>query len=122
MRSLVIATVLLLATAAGARAATLTTVPFPGFDLNDGSARCGVRNNGTVAGMVTLEMLNATGASLVTDGPVTLLAGDTFFGTPVSLTTDSPISCRITVPNTTRYRGDFIYLNGNFPPTVIRAQ
>ena len=122
MRSLVIAIVLLLAIAAGARAATLTTAPFPGNILSAGFAQCAVTNVGTTGGTIKLEILRNDGAVLETDGPFTLPPHHSFGGSFVDLSTHAPVTCRITVPNTVGYRGSFIYVNGNAPPAVIRAQ
>jgi hypothetical protein len=122
IRSLVAATLLLLATAAGAHAATtLTTAPFPGGDIAAGFASCLVTNAGTRAGTVTL-VLSADGSVLETDGPFTLSPGTTARGTRVDLHFSSPTTCRITVPSKTTFRGSFTYTNGNSPPTVIPAQ
>ena len=122
MKSSVAAFLLLVGTAAGARAAvTLTTAPFPGGNIAAGSARCLVTNAGTKAGTVTL-MLVADGAVLQTDGPLTLPPGETAEGTEVSLVTFAPTTCRITVPSKATFRGSFAFTNDDAPPTVIPAQ
>lgn len=122
-RSLVIAIVLLLATAAGAQAAaTLTTAPFPGTDINAGSARCLVTNAGTKPGSVTMELIEY-GVVLDTTGPLTVSPGGTAQGVAADLSGSSPSTCRITVPSKSRFRGSFAYFNGGgVPPTVIPAQ
>ena len=122
-RSLVIAIGLLLATAAGAHAAaTLTTAPFPGYSINQGSALCALTNAGKKAGTVTLELLDPSGASLATNGPETLPPGASVRGDGVLLSDVVPVTCRFTVPSRAGYRGSFQFLNGNVPPTVIPAQ
>ena len=121
-RNLVIAILLLLATVAGAHAATLTTAPFPGFTFETGSASCNVANFGTKPGTVKMELLGTNGGVLETDGPFTLLPGNARQGTPAGLAFSSAATCRITVPSKTRYRGSFSFINGDAPPTVIPAQ
>jgi hypothetical protein len=121
-RSLVIAIVLLLATAAGAHAAaTLTTAPFPGGAMSAGFALCSVTNVGTKPGNVTLVILDPSGAPLETD-PFVLSPGHTAFGGVQNFPGSTPTTCRITVPSKSMFRGSFTFVNGNAPPTVIPAQ
>ena len=97
--------------AGSARAATMATAPFPGFDLYSGEAYCEIANFSGNTQIVGYTMLGSDGSLLLSAG-ASLLNGQTFQSAKFDLSKVSPSACTFSVPVKRGMRASLVWMTG----------
>ena len=117
MKRIVVAGLVLLGLRSAALANTLTTTPFPAFDVGVGNAVCIATNIGTTTGTASFEMIDSNGTVLDSLTNVSVNAGASVQGNLVNLVLNYPTYCTFTFNG--KFKGSFAYTTPSATPIVV---